>query len=148
MNIRRATSDDLSRIAEILVFVKRATYRPIFQDDAYAFGKEMQVLPIAKEYTDPKILDNIWVYDDGIVKGMIRIDGTEVKELYVDTFFQGNRIGGQLLEFAKSHYAVNKLWVIEKNTRAIQFYEQHGFYKSGNRQLVEGTAEFEIMMKG
>ena len=28
--IRRATEEDLSRIAEILVFVKRIKYRPIF----------------------------------------------------------------------------------------------------------------------
>lgn len=37
--IRRATIDDISRIAEILVFVKRMNYRPIFQNDDYSFGE-------------------------------------------------------------------------------------------------------------
>ncbi len=49
MNIRRATAQDLSRIAEILVFVKRIKYRPIFRNDAYSFG-ELQVLSVAEEY--------------------------------------------------------------------------------------------------
>ncbi len=34
MQIRKAQAGDLSRIAEILVFVKRINYRPIFQNDA------------------------------------------------------------------------------------------------------------------
>ena len=63
MNIRRATAQDLSRIAEILVFVKRIKYRPIFRNDAYSFG-ELQVLSVAEEYGAPDILSQIWVYDD------------------------------------------------------------------------------------
>ena len=35
--IRRATKEDVSRIAEILVFAKRMKYRSIFNDDAYSF---------------------------------------------------------------------------------------------------------------
>lgn len=37
--IRKATIDDLSRIAEILVFVKRIKFRPIFQNEHYSFGE-------------------------------------------------------------------------------------------------------------
>ena len=46
--IRQATDRDLSRIAEILVFVKRMKFRPIFQDDEYSFN-ELQVLTVAKQ---------------------------------------------------------------------------------------------------
>lgn len=58
--IRRATIDDISRIAEILVFVKRMNYRPIFQNDDYSFG-ELQVFTVAKKYKKPDILKNILV---------------------------------------------------------------------------------------
>ena len=85
--IRKARTDDISRIAEILVFVKRMKYRSIFQDDDYSFG-ELQVLNVAEKYKSPELLDNIWVYDDGIVKGMIHIEGNEIVELYVDFFFK------------------------------------------------------------
>ena len=78
MNIRKAAIQDLSRIAEILVFVKRMNYRRIFQDDAVSFGV-LQVLSVAEEYADPEILEHIWVYDDGFVKGLIHIEATPNK---------------------------------------------------------------------
>ena len=71
--IRKATIQDSSRIAEILVFTKRVNYRSIFHDDKVSFG-EMQVYPLAKQYMDdPSKLANIWVYDDEFVKGLIHI---------------------------------------------------------------------------
>ena len=51
--IRKAKKKDLSRIAEILVFVKRIKYRPIFQNDDYSFG-DLQVIKIAEEYSNPR----------------------------------------------------------------------------------------------
>lgn len=146
MNIRKAEMRDISRIAEILVFVKRINFRPIFQNDAYSFG-ELQVLKVAEEYASPAMLDNIWVYDDGIVKGLIHIDGTEVRTLYVDSFFQNSGIGAQLLEFAKSEFNVDHLWAIEKNFNAIRFYEAHGFHKTDIRKFEEGTTEYLVQME-
>ena len=125
--IRKAAKKDLSRIAEILVFVKRIKFRPIFKDDFYSFN-ELQVLKVAKEYGRASILDNILVYDDGIVKGFIHIEDKEIKELYVDHFFQNRNIGSALIEYAKENYPVTFLWAIEKNTDAIRFYEAHGFH--------------------
>ena len=48
MDIRRAKQEDISRIAEILVFTKRINYRPIFQEDMYSFG-EMQGFSVAQD---------------------------------------------------------------------------------------------------
>ena len=144
--IRRATTDDLSRIAEILVFVKRMKYRAIFQDDDFSFG-ELQVLRVAEQYKSPDILNNIWVYDDGIVKGLIHIEGNEIVELYVDYFFQNQGVGAALIEYAKQNYSVTYLWVIEKNVEAIQFYERHGFHVTNNKKLEEGTTVYLVMME-
>lgn len=146
MNIRRATLQDLSRIAEILVFVKRMNFRRIFHDDAFSFGT-LQVLPLAEEYASPDILSHIWVYDDGIVKGMIRIEEAEVRELYVEQFFQNQGIGAQLIEFAKDRFDVRFLWAIEKNPGSIRFYERHGFHRTAVKKPEEGTAEFLILME-
>ena len=142
--IRKAAIGDVSRIAEILVFVKRIKFRPIFQNDDYSFG-ELQVLPVAKEYSE--LLDRIWVYDDGgIVKGLIRIEGEEVRELYVDYFFQNMGIGSELIEFAKNRFDVRFLWAIEKNTDAIRFYQAHGFHLTDRKQFEGGTTEYLVMM--
>ena len=142
--IRRAELKDLSRIAEILVFVKRMNYRQIFHKDDYSFGK-LQVLSVAKQYEEDNILENMLVYDDGIVKGLIHIRGNEIAELYVDTFFQNQGIGAALIEYAKKNYPVTHLWVIEKNVNAVRFYEAHGFHLSGTKKVEYETAL--VMMK-
>ena len=135
--IRRATLDDASRIAEILVFTKRMNYRRIFQNDKVSFG-EIQVYPLAAEYIEnPDKLEHIWVYDDDFVKGMVHIDGETISELYVDSFFENQGIGGELI----------RLWVLEKNTDAIRFYKKHGFTLTGARRLEEGTTEHIVEMK-
>ena len=144
--IRKATENDLSRIAEILVFDKRIKFRPIFQNDDYSFG-ELQVIPVAREYGRPEILNHIWVYDDGIVKGLIRIEGHEIVELYVDWFFQGQGIGSELIEFAMLDFPVTFLWAIEKNTDAIRFYERHGFHLTDTKKFEEGTTEYLIRLE-
>ena len=145
-HIRKATENDLSRMAEILVFVKRINFRPIFQNDDYSFG-ELQVLTVAENYRNPDILNHIWVYDDGIVKGLIHIEGQEIKTLYVDAFFQNQGIGAKLIEFAKKEFSVSFLWAIEKNVGAIRFYERHGFYKTDVRELEEGTTEYLVRLE-
>lgn len=145
--IRKAESRDLSRIAEILVFVKRIKFLPIFKDEDYSFNT-LQVISVARDYSKPEILNNIYVYEDnGIVKGLIHIEGQEIKELYVDYFFQDQGIGSRLIEFAKKEFDVNFLWAIEKNTDALRFYEAHGFHLSDNRKFEEGTSEYLVMLK-
>ena len=104
--IRKASVQDISRIAEILVFDKRINFRPIFQDDDYSFN-ELQVLKVAQAYARPEILDHMLVYDDGIVKGLLHIEGTEIAELYVDHFFQGQGIGAELIGHAKDRYGAD-----------------------------------------
>lgn len=144
--IRHATIEDASRIAEILIFAKRMYYRKIFQNDKVSFGK-MQVYQLAKDYIDnPDRLENIWVYDDEFVKGMIHIDGTQIVELYVDTFFENQGIGSILIEFAIEQMKCDCLWVLAKNTKAIQFYKRHGFVLTGKKQLEEGTIEYITQM--
>ncbi len=144
--IRKAEPKDISRIAEILVFTKRMKYRSIFHNDEYSFNG-LQVVKVADEFKDPEHLDKVWVYDDGIVKGMIHLEGKEIAELYVDYFFWKEGIGSKLIEFAKEKFDVKSVWTLEKNGDAIRFYEAHGFKLNGKRQLEEGTPEYIVMLE-
>jgi len=155
--IRNATEKDASRIAEILIFSKRVAYRSIFQNDKVSFG-EMQVLPLAMEYIkNPELLEHIFVYDDEFVKGMINIqlhDGNsaEIKELYIDPFFQNQKIGSQLLEFLEvqmQNLGISNifLWVLEKNDTARKFYEKHHFRATAEKALEKGTEEYIIQYR-
>ena len=145
--IRHATMADASRIAEILIFTKRMNYRKIFQNDKVSFG-EMQVYPLAKKYIDnPNELDGIWVYDDEFVKGVIHHDGKQIVELFVDSFFENQGIGSKLITYAIEQLDCDFLWVLEKNIKAIRFYQRHGFVITEVKQYEEGTTEYIVKMQ-
>ena len=46
-----------------------------------------------------------------------------------------------LIEFAIQEFQVDHVWALEKNIRAISFYQKHGFYMTGQKKFEEGTAE-------
>ena len=147
MNIRKAETRDLSRIAEIFVFNNHINYYPIFGDAQYSFG-ELQVLSVIDScFGKAEILKNLYVFDDGIVKGFIQMNGTEIVKLYADPFFQSHGIGKALIEFAVSRFGANHLWALEKNARAIAFYGRHDFLPTGKRKFEEGTTEYLIELR-
>ncbi len=146
-HIRKAVRSDIARIAEILVFTKRMNYRSIFHDDGYLF-RDLQVPAVMQKYMDdPILLDQTWVYDDGLIKGLIEIRENEIETLYVDHFFQSEGIGGKLIDFAIERFSVNYAWVLEKNARAFPFYARHGFEYYGTRKPEAGTPEFIRMVE-
>ena len=142
--IRRARTDDLNRIAEIEVFNYRLQFYPIFRSDEFYFG-ELQVPNVAKRYADS--LEDIRVWDDGVVMGFILVKNGEVRKLFVEPVLQGQGLGTKLLEYAVEHMGAKTLWALEKNTRAIRFYQRHGFHLTGERQLEDGTSEYLVRMQ-
>lgn len=151
--VRKATKKDISRIAEIIVFGKRVAYRTIFQNDEVSFN-EMQVVPLWEEYNNhPEQIENMLVFDDGIVKGVINYklvgEEAEICEFYVEPFFKGQGIGRELIQnvIAEAKTTQKKrifLWVLEENGAARRFYEANGFRASGETCLVEGTDKVDL----
>lgn len=143
-NIRKATIGDLARIAEIVIFNYRLNFYPIFKNDDYYFN-ELQVPTIMKQYESS--IDNMWVYDDGAIKGIIQVENQEIKKLFVEPVLQGNCIGSMLLKYAIDYHNANILWALEKNTRAIRFYERHGFKITADKKLEEDTTEYLVRLE-
>ena len=145
--IRQATPADVARVAEIEIFNYRLNFYPIFQNDWFYFD-EKQVPKEMKRYeTEEGLLQNTYVYDDGVVKGFIQLDGTKVAKLFVEPVLQGNGIGAKLLEYAVAEKQANHLWALEKNEKAIRFYERHGFYVTEEKKLEEGTTEYLVRLE-
>ena len=142
--IRKANADDLSRIAEIQVFNYRLYFYPIFKSDEYYFD-ELRVPALMQEYEAG--LDSLYVYDDGVVKGFIKIEGTYIARLFVEPVLQNASIGSRLLEYAIREHGADHLWALEKNEKAIRFYERHRFALTGEKKLEEGTAEYLVLLK-
>ena len=142
--IRPASAGDLARVAEILIFNYRLNFYPIFQCDEFYFG-DLQVPDLMEEYKSS--LDHIWVYDDGVVKGFILVEDGEIKKLFVEPVLQGNSIGAALLEFAVAQHGANNLWALEKNVRAIHFYERHGFHVTSDKKFEDDTDEYLVRLE-
>ncbi len=142
--IRRADKNDLARLAEIYIFNYRLYFYPIFQNDDYYFGA-LQVPRLMRQFES--LLGGISVYDDGVVKGFIQMEGTEIKKLFVEPVLHGASIGSSLLDYAVTACRADFLWALEKNVRAIAFYERHGFHATAENKLEDGTNEYLICLR-
>lgn len=143
-NIRHAKEEDLARIAEIEIFNYRLNFYPIFKNDWFYFD-ELQVPKQMEKYKTS--MDSIWVYDDGVVKGFIQAEDKEIKKLFVEPVLQGYSIGAELLEFLIAEQDVKFLWALEKNIKAIAFYERHGFRVTDEKKLEDDTTEYLVRLE-
>ena len=142
--IRKAEMSDLSRIAEIQVFNYRLYFYPIFKTDGFFFS-ELGVPSLMQAYGS--CLDSLYVYDDGVVKGFIKIEGTYIARLFVEPVLQNASIGSRLLEYAMKEHSADHLWAREKNVKAIRFYERHGFAVTGEKKPEDGTSEYLVLLR-
>ncbi|MCR4647031.1 MAG: GNAT family N-acetyltransferase [Oscillospiraceae bacterium] len=133
--IRKATPADAGRIAELIVTNYRVNFYPFLKTDEFFFD-ELNVLDTAAEYAaGSEALAETIVYDDGIVKGMARVQGDLLDKLYVEPAFQNGGIGAALLTYAVEELGANRLWALQYNTRGIAFYERHGFALTGEKMF-------------
>ena len=82
----------------------------------------------------------------------VQENALEIERIYVSAAYQGRGLGGFLLEQAASEarrLGKDCVWlgVWEHNTRAIQFYESHGFYRCGEHGFcLGGDRQTDILM--
>lgn len=137
--LRKAEEKDINRIAEIIIFAKRDTYRPIFKNDNVSFN-EMQVGFEIQRLKKAGEMDNLYVYDDGIIKAIITIKATEdsvwLTDFYVDPFFQGNGIGTSILNTIVKNNKGKEIHAnpLDQNKRAVEYYEKYGFKYTDNKE--------------
>ncbi|MBP5750876.1 MAG: GNAT family N-acetyltransferase [Firmicutes bacterium] len=142
--IRLAEKRDLARIAEIQIFNFRLYFYPFFLNEGFYFG-ELQVPALMEHYG--QLLGEVWVYDDGVVKGFLHMGGTEIKKLYVEPVLHSQGIGEKMLDFAVNELGADHLWALELNSRAIAFYERHGFELTGDRKPEDDTEKMLVLLR-
>lgn len=126
VNIRKATIPDLPRIAEMVVFNYRLNFYHLFKNDDYYFS-ELQVPILVNQYK--AFVDEMWVYDDGAIKGFLQISGKEIKKLFVEPVLQNNGIGSALLKYAISMCDAHTLWAWKKTNMQYVFMNGMAFKK-------------------
>lgn len=132
-HIRKATNNDVSRIAEMIVINYRMNFFPFFHNELFYFS-ELNVFDVAKDF-NADILQNTYVYDDAVVKGMMLVNDKELVKLYVEPQFQSYGIGAALLDYAVKNLNITWLWALEYNKRGISFYKRNGFQLTGERMI-------------
>lgn len=70
-----------------------------------------------------------WVAVTGnSVVGLMVLNGQELKQLYLDPAWRGQRLGDRFMALAKEQQPDGlTLWTFQVNTSAHRFYERHGF---------------------
>jgi GNAT superfamily N-acetyltransferase len=123
MNVRRALLRESSAIAELWLRSRRASVPgippPIHPDEDVRTWFRDVVLPDRE----------VWVAEtDGVVVGLLVLDGDWVDQLYVEPVRINQGVGSCLLEVAKKQRPTRlRLWTFQANVGARRFYERHGF---------------------
>ena len=66
-------------------------------------------------------MENIYVFDDGVIRGFIEMNGTQLSKIYVDSFFQSQGVGDALIRYATEEFGADNLWALEKNKEQFRF---------------------------
>ncbi|MFA6375914.1 MAG: GNAT family N-acetyltransferase [Candidatus Paceibacterota bacterium] len=91
-----------------------------------------------------------WVADEnGKIIGFCAIENTKKKNkilaMYILPQYRGKGIGGKLITYGLEWLSGDKktyVNVVEYNLTAINFYEKHGFVKTGKRGVFDSGAKF------
>ena len=146
--VRKASEQDLSRMAEINVYSWRTAYRGIIPDE-YLFNQRSVMATaenMGKRLKTPGFV--IDVFDDGIIKGFAihhpaedkdLADAYDIMALYIEPQFKGLGIGSELIRSVEKQakdkdFKTMVIWTLEKNERAIAFYEKHSYIQDGIRE--------------
>lgn len=133
--IRPVLSVDASRIAEIIIFHYRTNFYPFFRNEVYYYN-ELNVWGMAYVFSEnAETLKSTYVFDDGIVKGILKLNGQEIEKLFVEPNFQNQGIGTELLKLAVEVKKAKFLWPLEYNKLAIAFYERNDFELTGEKKI-------------
>ncbi|MFI7387179.1 GNAT family N-acetyltransferase [Streptomyces sp. NPDC049813] len=120
--VRRAVGSDAADVAEVWLRSFTAalpSVRRAHTDD--------EVLSWFREVVVPDQETWVATVADSVVAMMV-LDGEDLGQLYLDPVWQGQGIGGRLVDLAKQRRPAGlTLWTFQVNESARRFYERHGF---------------------
>lgn len=163
MRIRKAISNDVKDIAEILVSSWRFAYKGIMTDemlnnlsvDARAEGWEKHLSQGAEAWVIEHDKITLGVAEFGTFRdALVDFDGYgEIYLLYIRPEEVGKGLGAQLMIHCLNNlreHGFNKvgIWVLEKNLRAIEFYNRFSFSNSGVSKTHPNTGLIECLYCG
>ena len=150
--IRFATIEDANDIASVHISSWRSAYKGLMPDDVLrGLNIESRTKSWRKILSGDATVTIVAEMSDIIVGfsnfGRSRepesaISEGEILAIYLVESHWSKGIGGKLLarsleELRNQGYKSAMLWVLESNTRAIEFYSKYGFVSDGNIKIEE-----------
>ena len=130
--IRDMNEKDLARVCEIWQKGIKETAPPLISGKPWD-SRLSAMIENTQEANEKYVYEK-----DGIIKGFttagIPDDKDYISELYVESQFQGQGIGKQLLNKLKENHTELTLDVYEMNANAIAFYKKRDFKVSGEKK--------------
>ncbi|HEX3347051.1 MAG TPA: GNAT family N-acetyltransferase [Acetobacteraceae bacterium] len=120
MHLRRARPDESDEIAD-LHRVVRQTCLPFLPDQ----HTPDQVRTFFRDRVFPS--SEVWVADDGVIRGFVAFRPDWVDHLYVANEAQRRGIGSALLALATERHRALSLWAFQRNAPAQRFYLARGW---------------------
>lgn len=139
IKVRKAGSDDLSRLMEIWLGSNLEAHPYVPENYWKAHYDEV------RDYYLPQSEVYCAVNADETVVGFIGLVKGYIAGLFIDREFRGRGAGGKLVSFCQKMKASLELDVFAKNTRAIHFYEKMGFSITEKKKSLD-TGEEEYRM--
>lgn len=135
LTIRPASPADLDAIMNLWLTGNLATHDYI--STSFWLAHKAEVRQAMSE-------SQLWVAEESnTLLGFLGLVDDYIAGLFVDAKAQG--VGGKLVAHLQTTQERLTLAVYQKNTRAIRFYQHHGFI-IGNSQMDEATGEKEYLM--
>lgn len=150
MGIVKAQESDAPAIANLLVRSWRAAYKGIMPDEfldtisipQWVSGTKNHLKNGSDTWLLKQSAETIGVIELCAFRDLIDEFSHcgEIRLIYLTPEKYGMNLGGQLLEFALTQFTERGIhtvcvWTLEKNKRAIGFYQKHGFVFSGQTKI-------------
>lgn len=116
--IRKMRSDEIDEVGQIWLQGNL---------DAHSFVDKNYWLSNLKEVKEQFKQADIYVYDDGGIKGFVGLKDDYIAGIFVKKRCRNQGIGKLLLDYLKEHHDKLLLDVYEKNQSARDFYRRNNF---------------------
>jgi putative acetyltransferase len=132
---------DLDRAAEIWLAEIIRVYNFVPEPDKY-WGKRLDEMKKVTRRAEGYVYE-----EDGVIKAFVTLKDNYIWDLIVDSKYQKNGIGSELLDFIKELKPSLALGIFEEHQEAIKFFEKRGFSKANAYTSPEGYTKFEMIWR-
>lgn len=151
MEIAKAEISDAKTVGYIHATAWKQAYENVFPEE--------YICAVTPAVSTQEFLDScnnidafcFLIYEAGLAVGVIKVikqpDGYEILSLYILEEYRSSGIGRQTILHLNELFvgATMRLWVLEDNKRARNFYENNGFRSTGNTRIIERGKPYRQM---